>query len=77
MDLLMEKANLLGISDAEFLTIKQLEKEVDYASLSRDARTSVPRKRRVVSGISCVTMPDPVYIPVKPGMTREQLRKGG
>lgn len=75
--MLMMKANALGISDAECLTEIQLEQEIEYASLSRTARTDIPRQRGVVGAITCTTVPDPIYFPAgRPSMTREQLRKG-
>lgn len=73
---LQEKANLLGIYDAGLLTERELESEVRYASLSKEARDNVPRKQAVVSGITCVTMPDPVYIPItEGGVTLEYLKR--
>jgi hypothetical protein len=73
--ILMAKANLLGISDAELLTNSQLEEEVRYASLSKTARASISRKRSVVHAVVRVTVPDPLFFPVgRPSMTREELR---
>jgi len=68
-DLYIEKANVLGIYDAEFLTNAQLKREVDYASLNVTARQAVDqgREKSLVRGLTRLTLPDPVFIPVHGG----------
>jgi len=68
--ILLMKASLYGICDADLLTDEELLREVTYVSLSREGRAAAHKERNVVRGITRVTMPDPVYIPIrKQGVT--------
>lgn len=66
-NLYIEKANVLGIFDAEYLTDAQLKREVDYASLNPAARNDAEkyREKLMVRGFCRTTLPDPVYIPAR------------
>lgn len=68
-DLYIEKANVLGICDAEYLTDSQLKREVDYASLNPTARHAAEkyREKLMVRGLTRTTLPKPLYIPVAGG----------
>lgn len=74
MDLLIEKANVLGISDAEYMTEQELRYEVHYQSLSPAGRCSedYTKKRPVVCGISRTCLPDPIYIPCGKSVVRKR-----
>lgn len=62
MEILFEKAMMLGFSDVDNLPSKKLELEVHYASLSREARNNLERGQVSRIGFSRLTLPDPVYI---------------
>lgn len=63
--ILLEKANLYGISDAELLTTDELAEELDYVSLSKEGRRQAHKQQGMAKSITRVVMPDPVYIPVR------------
>lgn len=44
MDILIEKAHLLGISDAKWLSHLQLEGDVSYVSRTKEARREMVRE---------------------------------
>ena len=67
MNLNIEKAHLLGISDAEWLSyLGTLEGEVDYASQSKEARGQLVRTEQsyVARPGDRYVHPDPVYVSI-------------
>ena len=77
MDITLEKAHTLGISDAEWLSyLGILEQEVDYASRSKEARGELARTEQsyVARPGDRYVHPDPVYVSVaKPAVTQEKI----
>ena len=77
MDIMLEKAHNLGISDAEWLSyLGILEGEVDYASRSKEARGELARTEQsyVARPGDRYVHPDPVYVSVaKPAVTQERI----
>lgn len=62
METLLEKANQLGISDADSFTEEQLRREVYYASLSIDARNDLERGQVSRVGFNRTTLPEPMVV---------------
>jgi NADPH-dependent curcumin reductase CurA len=53
---------MLGISDAELLTDKQLELEVMYASLNPDGRNRMARGQGKYAERICTVLPSPMVV---------------
>ena len=77
MDIAIQKAHLLGISDAEWLSyLGILDEEVDYATGSKEARGQLARTEQsyVARPGDRYVHPDPVYVSVaKPAVTQAKV----
>lgn len=60
--LLMEKAERLGISDAEYMSEDKLKREVEYASLNQEGRRDLARRSDGREFVTITLMPDPMVV---------------
>ena len=61
-NILLEKARMLGISDAEYLTDKQLETEVMYASLNKEGRQVLAGRLGRYAECIRTVLPEPMVV---------------
>ncbi len=60
--MLIEKANALGISDAEYMSEDKLKREVEYASLDKEGRRDMAGRQARSEFVTRTHLPDPMVV---------------